>query len=255
MKLGFIQPSRPRVNAHRGLSGVCPENTLPAFAAAVAVGADEIEFDLWASRDGELVVCHDAELDRTTNGHGRIGAWDWPDIRRLDSGRWFAAEWAGVAPCRLQDVLELCGGRTVLNIHIKEPGADGMVVRKTRDLLLECGLTGSAYLASELDVLQCAVKHAPELARCCLESPSNGTRMLDCALEYRCARVQFWNPNLTPADIERAHANGIACNLFFGDRPDTPGEAERLVRMGIDTVLTNHANCVIPGIRKLAAGR
>ena len=52
MKTGFIQPPYHRVNAHRGLSSVCPENTLPAFAAAVAVGADEIELDLWASRDG-----------------------------------------------------------------------------------------------------------------------------------------------------------------------------------------------------------
>jgi len=83
MKSGFIQPPDPRVNAHWGLSSVCPENTLPAFAAAVASNAAEIEFDLWVSRDGELVVCHDAELDRTTGGHGRIDAWDWADIYRL----------------------------------------------------------------------------------------------------------------------------------------------------------------------------
>ena len=108
MKPGFIQPPYPRVNAHRGLSSVCPENTLPAFAAAVALGADEIELDLWASRDGELVVCHDAALDRTTDGHGPISAWDWADICRLDAGRWFGAEWSGVPPCRFDDVLDLC---------------------------------------------------------------------------------------------------------------------------------------------------
>src|SRR5438876_9015920 len=65
-------PPFPRVCAHRGLSGLCPENTLPAFAAAVALGADEIELDVWASRDGELVVCHDDDVARTSNGKGLV---------------------------------------------------------------------------------------------------------------------------------------------------------------------------------------
>jgi glycerophosphoryl diester phosphodiesterase len=70
----------PRVCAHRGLSGLCPENTLPAFAAAVALGADEIELDVWASRDGELVVCHDDNVARTSNGKGLIGQMLWKPI-------------------------------------------------------------------------------------------------------------------------------------------------------------------------------
>ena len=54
--------------AHRGLSHACPENTLPAFGAAIALGVDEIEFDLWLSADGVPVVCHDPRVDRTTDG-------------------------------------------------------------------------------------------------------------------------------------------------------------------------------------------
>ena len=243
--------SRPRVVAHRGLSGVCPENTLPAFAAAVALGADEIEFDLWASRDGELVVCHDAQVDRTSNGHGLIRDLTWSEIRALDAGSWHSPDWAGVPFCRLDDVLEHVGGRVVMNIHVKEPGADGLVVRRTRELAAERGLLDDIYLAGEKDVLEWAAKIVPDVARCCLEGYVNGARMVDCALEYGCTRVQFWNPHLTPVDIERAHANRIACNLFFGDRPDTPDEAVRLCRTGIDAVLTNWANIVLPAIRRL----
>jgi hypothetical protein len=62
--------------------------------------------------------------------------------------------------------------------------------------------------------------------------------------------VQFWNPNLTPADIARAHDHGIVCNLFFGARPDTPEEAARMYRMGIDAALTNWANQVLPVARQ-----
>ena len=59
--------------AHRGLHDETnPENSMPAYGAAVAMGADEIEFDLWPTRDGEIVSCHDRNLDRVTDGEGLI---------------------------------------------------------------------------------------------------------------------------------------------------------------------------------------
>ena len=58
--------------SHRGFNSVAPENTLPAFASAVSLGAEEIEFDLWPTADGEIVVCHDPTVDRTTDGTGSI---------------------------------------------------------------------------------------------------------------------------------------------------------------------------------------
>lgn len=250
MHADLTQRARTRVVAHRGLSGVCPENTLPAFAAALALGVDEIELDLWASRDGELVVCHDESVDRTSNGRGLIRDLDWAAIRALDAGAWHDPAWTGVPFCRLEEVLDLCGGRTMLNIHVKEAGADGLVVRRTRELAVARGLLNNVYLAGDRDVLACARRIAPDLARCCLEGAANGATMLDCALEYGCARVQFWNPNFTPADIARAHASGMVCNLFFGDRPDTPEEAVRVAAMGIDAVLTNWANTVSPTLRR-----
>jgi len=241
----------PRVVAHRGLSAVCPENTLPAFAAAIALGADEIELDLWASRDGELVVCHDDEVDRTSNGRGYIRELEWADIRALDAGSWFHPDWAGVLFCRLDDVFAQFGGRVVMNLHVKECGPDGLVIRKTRELAARSGVLADIYIAGERDVLACAMTLAPEINRCCLEGWGNGARMLDCALEFDCTRVQFWNPNFTAADIARAHDHGIRCNLFFGDAPDTPDEAVRQCHAGIDAVLTNWANTVLPAVRKL----
>ena len=73
--------------AHRGASGLCPENTLLAFQRAVELGTDLLELDVLLSRDGELVVIHDQTLERTTNGSGRVRDHDLAALRRLDAGQ------------------------------------------------------------------------------------------------------------------------------------------------------------------------
>jgi glycerophosphoryl diester phosphodiesterase len=58
--------------AHRGFKGIAPENTIAAFDAAAKAGARYVEVDVRATRDGHLVLMHDATVDRTTNGHGAV---------------------------------------------------------------------------------------------------------------------------------------------------------------------------------------
>ena len=174
----------PRVCAHRGLSKPCPENTLPAFAAALAAGADEIEFDLWMTRDGVAVVCHDPTVDRTTNGKGKISEMTWEDIRRLDAGvnqGWYDASvrprpdpkpneaWRGTRVPRFEEVLELVDGRIGMNIHVKDAGPDGRLVKLVCDMLRQRSLLDTAYIAGcTTAVLQTTLDYAPEVARACL---------------------------------------------------------------------------------------
>ncbi|MEU6217570.1 glycerophosphodiester phosphodiesterase family protein [Streptomyces sp. NPDC047022] len=72
---------------HRGVMGVEPENTLRSFVAAERAGLDVIELDLHLSKDGALVVMHDADVDRTTNGTGPIAEQTLAELRELDAGR------------------------------------------------------------------------------------------------------------------------------------------------------------------------
>ena len=72
--------------SHRGFNSIAPENTLPAFGAAAALGADEIELDLWPSADGKIMVCHDPSIDRTTNKSGKIIDLTSDKIREADAG-------------------------------------------------------------------------------------------------------------------------------------------------------------------------
>lgn len=113
--------SFPRLCAHRGYNFAAPENTMPAFALAVAMGAQEIELDLWPSKDGDLIVCHDSRVDRTTDGKGVIGEMTTKEIRALDAGSWFSPAFKGVKMPLFEEVLDLLGGKVLLNIHIKSP--------------------------------------------------------------------------------------------------------------------------------------
>ena len=95
-----------KIYAHRGASAYAPENTLPAFQAAMEQGADGIELDVHLSRDGELVVIHDEELDRTTNGTGLVKDHTLAELKKLcaDNGM---SGYGDVRIPTLQEVLEL----------------------------------------------------------------------------------------------------------------------------------------------------
>ncbi|WP_158998713.1 glycerophosphoryl diester phosphodiesterase [Pigmentibacter ruber] len=82
----------PRVIGHRGAKGFAPENTLISFRKAKEIGAKWVEFDVKETEDGILIIMHDDELDRTTNGSGKVITKKWEAIKNLDAGTWFNSE-------------------------------------------------------------------------------------------------------------------------------------------------------------------
>ena len=91
----WLRPTRPLIIAHRGHSVEAPENTTRAYRRAIELGAEMIEADVNISRDGRLVMMHDATLDRTTNGEGPVSSATWNELAELDAGRWFGKDFAG----------------------------------------------------------------------------------------------------------------------------------------------------------------
>lgn len=93
-----------RIIGHRGARGVAPENTIPAIRHGVEVGSEAIEVDLHCTRDGHLVVIHDATLDRTTDGTGPVDEYTLDELRRLDAGYRFTPDGGATFPFRGQGV-------------------------------------------------------------------------------------------------------------------------------------------------------
>lgn len=110
--------------AHRGASGYAPENTLAAVKLALEQKCDGIEIDVQLTKDNEVVVCHDWDVDRTTDGRGEIKDLTLKEIKKLDAGSWFDECFKGEEIPLLEEVLQLVPNSLFLNIEIKAKATD-----------------------------------------------------------------------------------------------------------------------------------
>ncbi|GAA4472023.1 glycerophosphodiester phosphodiesterase family protein [Novipirellula rosea] len=111
-----------RISAHRGSSHDRPENTIAAIERAIEAGATAVEIDVRTSRDGKLVIMHDAKVDRTTSGSGRVNDLTWPELAALDAGTWFGTEYHSERVLSLDQALQVCRGRIDVQLDLKEEG-------------------------------------------------------------------------------------------------------------------------------------
>ncbi len=229
----------PRVCAHRGFSTIAPENSMPAFGAAVALGAEEIEFDLWYTRDGEIVSLHDDTLDRVSDGHGKIYEQDYADLIGLDFGVQHGEHFRGLRILRFEEILQKFACHVIMNIHIKpdtNSPYDPAIFQKMLDLIDRYDCRRYVYFMITNDqLLALAQQMAPDIPRV-VGYDGHPEHMVERALRYGCKKIQLFKPYFDQQLMEDAHANGVLCNVFWSDDPE---ETKRLLDMGCDTILSN----------------
>lgn len=235
----------PRVCAHRGFSSVAPENSMPAFGAAVALGAEEIEFDLWPTADGEIVSCHDRSLERVSTGDGLITDKTLDELKEYDFGIKFGEKFRGLSVVKFEDILRRFSGQVIMNIHIKPLTYDSTpypeeAMKKIVCLLKKYGAEQHAYFMLETDTqIRQFKEYAPDIPVCVGHLGDRPWAIVDRAIEFGCEKVQLFKPYFNREMISKAHRHGIICNVFWSDDPK---ETKELLDMGIDTVLTNDYN-------------
>ena len=146
---------RPLIFAHRGASAHAPENTIASFALALELGAHGIELDVKLSADGEVVVIHDATLERTTNGQGKVSQHNLAALRALDAGSFFSQNFSLEKIPTLSEVFEQFGKRTYINVELTNYSSprDGLadqVCALVKKFGLEENILFSSFLPSNL---------------------------------------------------------------------------------------------------------
>ena len=255
MRHPFFESKGPLTFAHRGGSALAPENTIAAFDNGLALGADGVELDVRLSRDGVVVVHHDATLDRTTDLAGPIAARTWNELSRADAG------------CRFAN-----GTHAFARLGIGIPALDDVLARyRDHRIIIELKLN-TAQLA---EAVVRAVKKADAVERVCLGS--FGTRVLRTARalepaiatsaareEVRWALYRSWCrwpvtrpsydgyqiPELSDATrvvsrnfVAHAHRAGLGVQVWTVDDERV---ALRLLDWGVDALISDRPDVIVP---------
>lgn len=208
---------------HRGMMGVEPENTLRSFVRAEHEGLDAIELDLHLSKDGALVVMHDADVDRTTDGAGPIAERTLAELRELDAGQ-------GERIPVFEEVLEAVKGP--LQAEIKDVAAAQALaeVMRSRDLV------GRVDVISFHDEALAAIRTLLPGVRTALVGSRYGADVVDRALAVGATMLSLNIRRLTLELVERAHAAQLKVVAWTVNTHDQL----RLARgLGLDGVVTD----------------
>lgn len=243
------------VLGHRGVRGHASENTLASFEQGIQMGATMLELDIHLSRDQQLVVIHDATMDRTTDGTGLVSDMTLEEIQQLDAGAWFGPEFAGERVPTLQQVIDLVKGRAYLNVEIKVGGfgQDRIVYPEIVDLLTDV-LTASGM---EDDVVVSSF-HQPYIKDLKQKLPGVRVALLHqkpvdnlfvMAAEEGWEAVHTHVSLIDEAFVAAAHEKGLRVRAW---NPNDAETMRRLIELGVDGIGTDFPEVLLEQAR--AAG-
>jgi len=245
---GLVAGKQVQCVGHRGAAGLAPENTLGAFAKGIEVGVDAIECDVHLSADGELIVMHDPNVSRTTDGSGDIPSLTLAELQKLNAAAKFSGGWSTKEPVpTLAEVLALAQGKVDVQIEIKVPAMGGYpgIERKVAEAVAAAGMTEHVLvICFNLDTLRAVHAADPRLRTGYLVSEStvpaqwliSRSAMLDALQESKVSFLGSSAAFLSPELVQAAHERGLQVGVWT---VDTAGDMRRFAAMGVDAITTN----------------
>ena len=243
---------RPYVIAHRGISGRYPENTLIAFQKAIEAKADWIELDVYTTADDVVIVTHDGNAERCTDGHGRFRHKTLEQVKQLDAGSWKSPEFAGTRIPTLEETLDFMGdGRIRICIEIKgETTGDSLrTAWNTVRILQRRNLQRYVVVSSfDPEALRALKTWEPLIATSLDPTPQDGSltpwELCQQVLKHNINAMQHTYETLTPEIIDEAHQHGFSLWAWTVNDPD---HMRKVVALEPDAIMTDHAD-VLRGI-------
>ncbi len=239
----------PRWIAHRGAGKLAPENTLAAFRLGAALGYRAFECDVKLSADGVPFLLHDSTLERTTSGQGVAGTQAWSALSQLDAGSWHSRQHAGEALPTLAALARfVLRNGLQLNIEIKPtPGQESSTGRVVAEQAAAwwAGTAVPPLLSSfRPEALLAARDAAPQLPRALLLD-SLWPGCLDMAAELGCVAIVTNHKLMDAALVAQARAAGWLAMVYTVNEP---GDAQRLLALGVDGLITDAVDRFAPAL-------
>ena len=254
MRHPFFDVPTPTVIGHRGAAGEAPENTLPSFARALADGAAILESDVHLTRDGIPVLLHDAAVDRTSDGAGRVDALSLAELERLDAGFHFSSDGGRTHPFRGRAVRVPTLAQALaafpdarFNLELKDGGAE--LVANSLAVVEAAGAAERTLLTAGDDALMLllreqAVQRGAGVAlgacagdvlaflRSALDGkpPPAGPMALQVPPDFAGRAL------VTREFVAHAHAHGLVVHVWTIDEPDA---MRALLALGVDGIVTD----------------
>lgn len=247
------------VCAHRGNDGTMPENTVLAWANAVRLGAEMVEMDVHRCKTGELVIMHDATVDRTTNGKGKVKDLTFVEIRALEANYKKGKPIPGCPSTKVPTFDEAIDSIPKdANVWINCHCEDNTAV-EVAQIIKAKGRLHQAFIATGLKAIAAARREVPEILACNMSRPYKGvdayhkpwppelsTRYARETVENKCQFLQLLAP-CSPADVKMMHDAGVKISYFHCEKPE---KVKALVDLGVDFILTDNLLSVQKAFRE-----
>ena len=228
----------PIITAHRGYSAAAPENTLPAFQLAIDHDCERAELDVQMTRDGVVMVTHDANLRRCAGRNENIYDLTYDEVRKLDAGRWFSQKYTGAKIPTLEEVLDLCKGKIQLNIEIKPNSATPELEAETIRIIREKGFENDCVITSQSYETLCKVKElAPEIQTGYILALGVGSYYDLPAADFFSVESTF----ITSGMVQQIHLRGKTVSAWTVNREE---DASELLSLGVDDIITDKPEMV-----------
>ncbi len=240
-----MSKAQPANISHRGGRHWAPENTLVAFKMSLDIGVEGLELDVQRCASGELVVIHDEQVNRTTNGVGLVEAITYDELKRLDAGSFWHDEYEDAGRVNfkgeriplLKDVLDLVDGRAFVNVELKNtpieyPGIEDDLI----DLLQDYGHRDKIIVSSFDHRLMYSLKEKDSGLAIALLADALFVNVVELAKQIG---AQYWHPcfgSLRREAVEEAHEAGLIVNAWT---INTAREWTMAVDWQLDGVITD----------------
>ena len=238
----------PAVIAHRGFKAKAPENTMVAFRKALALEIDAIELDVHLSKDKRVVVIHDETLQRTTNGNGLVKDFTYNELKKLDAGSWFSAEFKGEKIPVLEEVFDLLkDSKKILNIELKNSIIEYEdIERMVIDMISKYGFQERIIISSFNHYSLRKVKAIKPEIRTAILCNNITFEPLEYLKKYKANDIHINALALNKGLLNCCKINGIKLRCFT---VNSESDMKKLLQIGVDGIITDYPDILL-GLKK-----